>query len=142
MSVLLESLVRDKANDGEISLWTMLASFLIVGIGAAVAFMAFSSLVIGLHTGLPNWVASAFAYTIFMSAAYLLHRRFSFRSQAPHAQAFPRYALTQASGLALASGFSFVAYSMLGMQTAFAAVVVFALTAVLNSVVLRLWAFR
>jgi putative flippase GtrA len=87
-------------------------------------------------------VASAMAYTIFMSLAYLLHRRFSFRSQAPHREAFPRYALTQATGLALASGFSFIAYAMLGMHAAFAALIVFALTSMLNFLVLRLWAFR
>jgi putative flippase GtrA len=142
VSVLLESLIQDKAGDDEISLGVMVASFLIVGAGAAAAFAGFSSLVIGLNTGLPDWVASAMAYTIFMSVAYLLHRRISFRSDAPHREAFPRYALTQASGLALASGFSFIAYSMMGMNAAFGALIVFAMTSMLNFVVLRLWAFR
>jgi len=142
MSVLLESLVRDKSVSDDISIGVMLGSFLAVGLGAALAFTAFSSFIVSLHTGLPDWVANAMAYTIFMSAAYLLHRRFSFRSQTPHREAFPRYALTQATGLALAAGFSFVAYSMLGMRAMFAAAIVFTLTSVLNFVVLRLWAFR
>jgi putative flippase GtrA len=142
MSVLLESLVRDKSQATEAPISVMLVSFLAVGVGAALAFGMVSAFIISLNTGLPDWVASALAYIVLMSAAYGLHRKFSFRSQAPHAQAFPRYALAQTSGLALAALFSFVAYQLFGMHLAFASPIVLALTSVVNFVALRLWAFR
>ena len=54
-------------------------------------FVLLSSAALALPTGLPGWVVSAICYALFIVPVYLLHRRFSFSSSAPHKQALPRY---------------------------------------------------
>jgi len=72
---------------------------------------------------------------------YVAHRRYSFSSRAPHAVALPRYAAVQLSALALASVFSWLCYSILGMPTGLAALLVIGLTSGVNFIILKLWAF-
>ena len=60
MSVLLESLVRDTAIDApSLPVGRQLLSFLIVGGSGAAAFVTLSSLAIGAHSGIANWIVSA-----------------------------------------------------------------------------------
>ncbi len=142
MSASLESLMRETlAETRAPSPAAGLVSFVLIGGGAALAYVAVSSLAMAVPTGLPKWVVSALCYAAFIVPVYLLHRRFSFRSEAPHGRALPRYMLVQASGLALATMFSWLAYGLFGLPTMFAAPIVIALTAGVNFAVLRLWAF-
>lgn len=142
MSISLQSLMRDTALDTpRPTLLAELLSFLLVGAGAALCFMGLSMLMIGLRTGIPDWIVSAFCYALFIVPVYLAHRRVSFRSDVPHAVALPRYVAVQLSALCLAALFSFVCYTLLGMQTAIAAFVVIVLTSGVNFIVLKLWAF-
>lgn len=90
---------------------------------------------------MPDWLMAALCYAAFVGPVYLLHRRLSFQSDAAHRQAFPRYAAVQVSAIALVSLFSFVGYSMLGVGAAIGSFVVLGLTAGVNFVVLRPWAF-
>jgi putative flippase GtrA len=78
-----------------------LARFTIVGLGAMAAYAVF---VTGLtFAGLrPAWLASGLAYALAAVWSYVGHRRFSFRSDAPHQVAGPRFALVTATGQALA----------------------------------------
>jgi putative flippase GtrA len=142
MSVSLESLMRETIADSRPSpILPQLLSFLIIGGTAAIAFVALSTAAVALPTGMPRWLVSALCYAAFIVPVYLLHRRFSFRSAAPHAKALPRYVVVQVSGLALATGFSWLCYSVFGLPTAPAALLVIGLTSGVNFVVLRLWAF-
>ena len=143
MSISLESIVPDPFADlaGRDPVFGQLIAFLAVGGSGAVAFVALSSIVIGLDTGAPNWVASTLCYAALIFPVYLLHRRFSFRSEAPHTHALPRYVGVQLCALALASLFSYVTYHLLGLPTVWASLIVTGLTSGVSFTVLKLWAF-
>jgi len=142
VSISLESLMRDSAIDGpRPSATTELLSFLVVGGTAAACFAGLSAVMIDSRTGMPDWVVSALCYVAMIFPAYLAHRRFSFRSKAPHGVALPRYVAVQMSAIVLATIFSFVCYGIFGMPTLAAALVVTVLTSGVNFVVLRFWAF-
>ena len=142
MSVSLESLMRETVSEGRPSpVLAGLLSFLIIGASAAIAFVALSAVAVSMPIGLPKWLVSAACYAAFIVPVYLLHRRFSFRSAAPHGQALPRYVVVQLAGLALATGFSWLAYGLVGLPTPVAALLVIGLTSGVNFVILRLWAF-
>lgn len=142
MSASLESLMRDSLEQtSERPVLTELVWFLLVGGGAALALWGTTTAMISLRTGMPDWLMAALCYAAFVGPVYLLHRRLSFQSDAAHRQAFPRYAAVQISAIALVSLFSFVGYSMLGVETAIGSFIVLGLTAGVNFVVLRLWAF-
>jgi putative flippase GtrA len=142
MSLSLESLMRDSIIEApRPSLATELFSFVFVGGLAALSFVGLSMLMVDLDTGVPDWIVSAFCYALFIVPVYLAHRHYSFRSNAPHAVALPRYIAVQLSALCLASLFSYICYSMLGMTTGTAALLVIVLTSGVNFIVLKLWAF-
>jgi putative flippase GtrA len=115
--------------------------FLLVGGTGAVAFIALSSALIELHTGLPEWMVSALCWAALIGPVYLGHRILSFRSSAPHGQALPRYILVQLCGVTLAALFSFLCYRVLGFSSIVGAALVAVFTAGMNFFVLRLWAF-
>ncbi len=142
MSALLETLVRDTAIDTDrVPVGRQLISFVIVGGSGAACFIGLSSLAIGLHTGIANWIVSALCYAVLIGPVYLMHRRFSFGSEAPHGHALPRYVAVQLSALALASLFSFILYGFFGLPTVLASLLVTGLTSGVNFMILRLWAF-
>jgi putative flippase GtrA len=142
MSVSLESIMlamQDSAKSPPVV--AEIVSFLVVGGLAALSFIVLSTLLIGLDSGVPDWIVSALCYALHVGPVYLAHRRFSFRSQAPHAVALPRYIAVQLSALALAAVFSFICYALLDLQATVAAAIVIVLTSGVNFVVLKLWAF-
>lgn len=142
MSASLESLMPDLTAQGAVrSVLAALALFVAVGASGAVGFMALSTIVLALPTGLTNWVVSALCYAAFIGPVYLLHRRYSFRSEAPHRQALPRYMAVQAMALCLATSFSYIAYGVLAVPTLAASALVIVLTSGANFIVLRAWAF-
>ena len=137
----LESLMREPATALRSPVLGQLLSFVAIGGVAAVSFVGLSTAAVSLASGLPAWLVSALCYAAFIVPVYLLHRRFSFRSEASHARALPRYVAVQLCGLALATGFSWLAYGVAGLPTAIAAMLVIGLTSGVNFVILRLWAF-
>lgn len=142
MSASLESLMRDSLDQtSERPVTTELGWFLLVGGGAALALASVTSAMISLRTGVPDWVMGALCYAAFIGPVYLLHRRLSFRSEAAHGQAFPRYVAVQLSAIALVSMFSWLCYTVLGFQSVIGSMIVLGLTAGVNFAVLRLWAF-
>jgi putative flippase GtrA len=78
-----------------------LARFTMVGLAAMAAYAV---IVTGLTAlGLrPAWLASGTAYALAAVWSYVGHRRFSFRSDAPHQAAGPRFVAATAAGQALA----------------------------------------
>lgn len=118
-----------------------IAAFLVVGGLAALSFVVLSAVLISLDSGVPDWIVSSICYALHVGPVYLAHRRFSFRSQLPHSVALPRYIAVQASAVVLAAIFSFVCYSLLGLEPIIAASVVTLLTSGVNFVLLRVWAF-
>jgi putative flippase GtrA len=118
-----------------------LVPFLLVGGLAALCFVGLSTLMVGLRTGIPDWLMSALCYAIMIVPVYLAQRRFAFRTGVPHRLALPRYITVQVVGLALAALFSFICYRLLGMPSPVAASLVIILTSGINFALLRLWAF-
>jgi putative flippase GtrA len=142
MSAALQSLVRDVPPKSSASaMLPGLLTFIAVGGTGTATFVVLSSLVIGLQTGLPDWTVNALCYAGLILPVYLLHRRFSFRSDTAHRRALPRYVAVQASGLLLATLFSFLVHGYLTLPTVFASTLVMVLTVGINFVVLRSWAF-
>ena len=138
----LENLMRGAVAETRRPLIALeLVSFAVVGGVAALSYVILSVALIALGTGIPNWIVSVFCYALFIIPAYLAHRRYSFRSESPHAVALPRYVAVQLSAVTLASLFSYLCYSVLGLETAVAAMLVIGLTSGVNFVVLKLWAF-
>lgn len=142
MSAAPESLVRDPLpsepvgrRGGEI------VSFILIGGGAAIAFILLSSLMIGLLPTIEAWMVSAACYAGTIVPVYLLHRRYTFASDASHWQALPRYFVVQMMALSLATLFGFVFHGTLALPSLPAAVLVTLLTSGINFVVLRSWAF-
>lgn len=117
------------------------AAFLFVGGSGAVAFIVLSSLMIEIRTGTPDWLVSALCWAALIVPVYHGHRAISFRSEAPHGRALPRYVLVQIVGVALAAAFSYLAYQMLGLPSLVGATMVAALVAGMNFAILKLWAF-
>lgn len=144
MSVFLENLVRAQPDaheaEGQALAWGLL-SFVVVGGSAALGFLLLCNGLIALRTGLPDWLASALSYAAMIVPAYLAHRRFSFRSEASHVQALPRYVAVQLCALGLATVFSYIAYGIFGLPSLLASILVLGLTSALNFTVLRRWAF-
>ena len=142
MSLSLESLMQSTlAQMSTRPLTSQLIWFLAVGGSAALALAAVTTAMISLRTGLPDWAMAALCYAAFIGPVYLLHRRLSFRSDAAHRQAFPRYLAVQLSAIVLVSVFSWVCYSVLGIAAAIGSVIVLGLTAGVNFAALKLWAF-
>jgi putative flippase GtrA len=142
VSLSLESLMRDSPiGMPRPGLVASAVSFLLVGGLAALLFIGLSMLLIGLRTGVPDWIVSALCYAAFIVPVYLAHRAYSFRSRTPHAVALPRYIAVQLSALALSALFSYICYGLLGLQTALAAFLVIGLTSGVNFLVLKIWAF-
>jgi putative flippase GtrA len=142
MSAALQSLMR--TADYESGSTSPLAGLMrFVGIGAlgALAFVVLSSIIIGMRTGFENWMVNTACYAALIGPVYLLHRRFSFQSNAAHRRALPRYLTVQGMALLLAALFSYVAHGVFMLPTLAASLVVIALTASINFVILRTWAF-
>ena len=142
MSAALQSLMRDvEQSVPRPSLFGGVFSFIGVGAGGALAFVVLSTLMITLNPGAPEWVVNAACYASTILPVYLLHRRFSFDSDASHWQALPRYLAVQGMALVLAALFTFVIHGVLALPTVFASMLVIMLTSGVNYVVLRSWAF-
>lgn len=142
MSAALESLMREpvvalrvERRGGGI------ISFLLIGGGAALGFVILSSQLVGLWPARDAWIVSAFCYGAFILPVYLLHRRFTFASEAAHVQALPRYVVVQMMALLLAAVFGFVFHGTLALPSLPAAVLVTVLTSGVNYMVLKGWAF-
>jgi putative flippase GtrA len=78
-----------------------LVRFTFVGLGAMAAYAVVVTL-LALAGVRPQWLASGLAYAIAAIWSYVGHRRFSFRSDAPHAVAGPRFIIVTLTGQALA----------------------------------------
>jgi putative flippase GtrA len=134
--------MRESAIEApHVSVAAQLVSFLIIGGTAAAAFIGLSTAAMALPIPAPRWVVSGVCYVLFIVPVYLLHRRFSFNSAAPHKSALPRYVTVQVAALALVTLFSYVAYGIVGLPTPLAATLVIGLTSGVNFMVLRRWAF-
>lgn len=142
MSGSLESLMRQTLVESDRPApATGLVAFILIGGGGALAFVVLSAAAIAIPTGLPKWLVSALCYAALVVPVYLLHRRYSFGSGAPHTVAFPRYVAVQMMALLLAAVFSLVAYGIFALPTVPAALLVLGLTSGINFIVLRRWAF-
>ena len=142
MSAALFSMMPDAspAPAAEPSVLGQLAAFVAIGAMGAAAFVALSN-VVSQVTGVQSWTSNALCYASLIVPVYLAHRRFSFRSDAPHLMALPRYICVQLLAIGLVSLFSALVYSLFAMPSVAAATLVIGLTSALNFVILRSWAF-
>lgn len=142
MSAALQSLMRDvpQAVPQRGPLGGVF-NFIGIGAGGAGAFVVLSTVMMWLDPAAERWMINAACYAATILPVYLMHRRFSFDSDASHVQALPRYLAVQAMALMLAALFSFVINGVFALPTLFASMLVIALTSGVNYVVLRGWAF-
>ncbi|SEQ07229.1 GtrA-like protein [Devosia sp. YR412] len=142
MSAALESLMRD-APEGQrdAPLLAGLIAFLAVGGAGAVAFVLLSTVMIWLNSGAAEWLVNSACYAVLIVPVYLLHRRFSFQSDASHRQALPRYMAVQGMAVLLTALFSYVIHGVFAFPTHLSSVLVIGLTSGVNFMVLRGWAF-
>lgn len=142
MSAALHSLMRaapeEERDTGALG---ALLRFIAIGAGGALAFVLLSSTMISLHSGMAEWVVNTLCYAALIGPVYVLHRRFSFQSDAAHHKALPRYVAVQGMALLLAALFSFVVHGVLTLPTLAASLLVISLTSGINFLVLRGWAF-
>lgn len=117
-------------------------TFLLVGGGAALGYVAISSGIIALRTDVPDWIVASSCYAAMIVPVYLAHRRLSFRSGTAHGVALPRYVGVQAIGMTVASAISYVAFDVLSLPSLLASVLIIVLVSTANYLLLRLWAFR
>lgn len=139
MNVALESLMSEpppgvRSGGG-------LLSFILIGGGAAASFVVLSSFLIMLLPMVEAWIVSAICYGAYIVPVYLLHRRFTFASDADHWRALPRYVAVQCMALLLATLFGYVFHGTMGLPSLPAAILVIALTSGMNYLVLKGWAF-
>lgn len=140
MSIALASLMREpeprpaSANAGFLV-------FALIGGGAALGYVLLSSLMVSLAPAKTAWIVSGMCYTAFIVPVYLMHRRFTFRSDAAHMQALPRYVAVQMLALLLASFFGYVFHEMMDLPSLPASMAVIVLTSAINYLVLKGWAF-
>lgn len=143
MNVALESLMHAHPEQGATRpVGGGVLMFFVIGACAAASFVVVSTALIRVLPMVESWLVSTFCYAAFIVPVYLLHRRFSFGSEAPHGQALPRYVAVQIMALALATMFSFLLHGTFALPSLMAAILVIALTSGLNYLVLRAWAFN
>ncbi|WP_338720554.1 GtrA family protein [Devosia sp. XK-2] len=142
MSLALESLMRVYPDrpDGRVA-GGGIVPFVLIGGSGALGFILSSSALIAALPMVEAWVISVLCYAAFIVPIYLLHRRFTFGATAAHGQALPRYVAVQMLALALAAVFSFLFHGTLGLPSLPAAILVNLLTAGVNYMVLKSWAF-
>ena len=142
MSVALKSLMRQMPRAvAHQRRHTGVLPFVAIGVGGALTFVVLSSALIGLPTGLADWVVNMVCYGALVLPVYLLHYRYSFASEAAHVQALPRYQMIQAMAMLLVAGFGMALHSALALPTPLASVLVICLTSVGSYLLLRGWAF-
>lgn len=119
----------------------VLARFLCVGAVLTAGYSLLSSaLALAGHLA-PAW-ASAISYGLWVAPGYWAQRRFAFRSEAPHARAFVRYAALQAPLLALGAALSWLFITELGGRTILSFLLIGPLVAVVSFLAQRAWAFK
>jgi putative flippase GtrA len=74
--------------------------FALVGLAGAAMYYALLWSMVELG-GMPALAASSLAFALVVAENYLLHRRWTFDSRAPHRQAFPRFVLMALCGAAV-----------------------------------------
>ena len=141
MSAALHSLMREYPRSAPARPRGGLIPFIGVGGAGALLFVLLSSGMIGLRTGLADWLVSTLTYGALIVPVYLMHHRYSFRSQAGHGQALPRYLAVQGVVLALAAVLSYGALEIFALPGLVASVLVVGLVSGINYGVLRGWAF-
>jgi len=142
MSAALQSLMRESEMPARaVQRDSGLLSFLVIGSGAALAFVLISTLAVALLPQLESWAVSSVCYAGLVVPVYLLHRRFSFRSAIEHRVAMPRYVAVQMMAMLLATLFGYLFHGSLGLPSLPAAILVTTLTSGINFVVLKGWAF-
>lgn len=142
MSAALQSLMHDAPTARRVApLLGGLPAFLVVGGTAAALYVVLTTVLIWLDTGIADWVINTVCYAGFILPVYLVQRRFSFQSDAPHGQALPRYVAVQGMAVLLAALFSYVIHGVFAFPTAFSSMLVIGLTSGVNFMVLRSWAF-
>lgn len=78
----------------------LLARFALVGLGGTAVYYALLWSLVELG-GVPALAASTAAFVVVVIENYLLHRRWTFASRAPHREALPRFVLLALCGAAV-----------------------------------------
>jgi putative flippase GtrA len=116
-------------------------AFAAVGIAATLVHAAVG-LTLESAAALSAFVANLIAFSVAFLVSYFGHRRFSFRSEAAHSRALPRFGAVALTGLALNQMLVLAIVNGGGLPYAVALAVIVATVPALTYVLSRLWAFR
>lgn len=122
------------------SMQTQFVRFLLVG-GVATA-LQYAILIILVQAGMASVItASTTGFVISAIANYAMNRRFTFRTDAAHTQAFPRFLTVALIGLAINAALIWLLNSELGAHYLVAQLMATIVTLAWNFSLNRLWTF-
>ena len=113
-----------------------------IAVGAASVLVYFGVLAVCQHLlGTALWAGAALAYVLSAVFNYHAHRSFTFRSNAGHRLALPKYLIVQGVGLALNSVFLDVLVSRAGFSYVWVQVFALATVTAWTYAAQRFWVF-
>lgn len=86
--------------------------------------------------------ASTFGFATSLWLNYALNRRFTFRSDRPHARALPRFLVIALGGLLLTAAGMQIAVGLFGLNYLVSQLIVTGVVTIWNFVLNRCWSFR
>lgn len=116
-------------------------AFAAVGL-TATAVHAAIGLTLESLTPLSAFTANLIAFSVAFLVSYFGHKRFSFRSDAAHRRALPRFLAVALTGLALNQAIVLVMVNLMGWPYAVALICIILTVPALTYVLSRAWAFR
>ena len=118
----------------------VLLRFLAVGGTLVLVHIALATL-FAVAFRIPPPIANMTAHALCLLPTYLAQRRVAFRSDAPHARAFWRYAFLQLPLIGLGAVLASLLIGQMGLQPALAFVLICPFVALVSFVAQRWWAF-
>ena len=119
-----------------------LARFLVVGGGGAVVNYFMVQWGLNAFPNLYKPIITVTCHALLIVPVYLLQRSFTFRSDADHVQAFPKYFTPQLVSLGINFTISTIIFPIFHIDNKIGAILVIGLTSILSMLALKFWAFK
>jgi putative flippase GtrA len=116
--------------------------FLVVGGGGAIVNYFMVQWGLNQFPELFKPIITVSCHALLIVPVYLLQRSFTFRSDANHVQAFPKYFTTQLVALGINFAISTIIFPIFKIDNKIGAILVIGLTSILSMLALKFWAFK
>ncbi|GAC1335584.1 MAG: hypothetical protein NVSMB26_20440 [Beijerinckiaceae bacterium] len=141
MSVSLETLARGALRFDSSARARQIVSFGAIGTISTLAYGALASL-LTMTVAIPAWTGSGAAYMATSVFAYLFHKRLTFRSNASHREAVPRFVMSNSIGYLIALILPLILTDELHTPPAVAILLTVIIVPILNFLLLDRFVFR